>query len=86
MLAYFIINTCDTQKMAGTALVLNTMFHNMEINGTADWYYDEFVEDGIEYGVKIEVRGISDSEWRGLLKAVADLCDEQYGDVRVEIG
>lgn len=86
MRAYIILNEGYPTLVGGLALVLNETFRNMEINATADWYFDDDVEDGTEYGVKVEVTGISQSEWNGLLTAINDFCTEQYGhQVRVEV-
>ena len=85
MLAYFIIPNSFPLQVGGLEMLLNQTFRGLSIDGTAAWYYDEFVEDGTEYGVKVEIRGLSLAESLGVLAAITDICEEQYGDVRVEV-
>jgi len=70
-------------------LILNEMFRNMGISGKAsayyeDWYTDVVVEnsDEIEYGVRLDVSGLSPQDWQGLIEAVSQPW-EHYGNVVV---
>ncbi len=86
MQAYIIIDGGYPTLVGGLELVLNEMFRHMEVSATAKWYYDEFVEDGTEYGVRLDANGMSRSDWTGLLLAIEDYCVKQYGhQVWVEV-
>lgn len=55
-------------------------------NGTTRWYYDEFVEDGIEYGVRVDVKNMSSEVWTQFVEEVFRYCVSLYGDnIRVEV-
>jgi len=74
----------DLQDVGGLALVINEMFRNVGISGTARAYFDD-IDDGVEYGVRIDVEGLSETVFRALLDSVAQHATETYRvDVRVE--
>lgn len=65
---------------------LQRLVDNRQVQGTARWYYDEFAENGTEFGVRIDIYGSSEAQWLQLLLLVAAHCKLHYGDtVRVEV-
>lgn len=59
--------------------MLNNIFLEKGINATAAWYYDEFVESGTEYGVRIDYHGITRETWANLKRSIEQRCFEQFG-------
>lgn len=83
--AFILIHDGYPARAAGLELVLREMFDTLRINGTANWYYDEFVENGTEYGVRVEVSDISADTWQQLLIAIERYASKMYGEVSVEV-
>lgn len=85
-MTFFIILIDQPHLLAaeGIELIVNEMFRNMNIEGTARFYYDESVEEGTEYGVRVDVKGLSRSDQQGLLAAMYGF-SETYGELRVEV-
>jgi hypothetical protein len=82
--AYIIIPEGHPTLLAELEDTLRAAFRLNRLNGTAQWYYDEFV-DPIEYGVRIDIRDISAEKWQQLLEYIQQNASRQYGEVRVEI-
>lgn len=64
---------------------LTQFLADADTRGTARWYYDEFVEDGTEYGVRIDVQGLSVERMTQFTEDILRYCVSLYGDdIRVE--
>lgn len=90
MQAFIILTNGDIDKAYAMEMILNEMFRNMNIAGTAhayyeDWDIDDAVEnsDEIEYGVRVDVDGLSREMWQGFLEAMSQPW-EHYGTVVVK--
>lgn len=84
--AYIIIDQGYLTLVDDFEQQLNGLFRNMRLDASASSYYDEFVEDGIEYGVKICVKGLSQENWSRLLLEIERYCVKRYGhQVRVVV-
>lgn len=71
----------------GHPLLMETMEHQLRVflgennvHGTVRWYYDEFVEDGTEYGVRIDVSNMSSTQWDQFKEEVLSYCVSLHGD------
>ena len=79
MRAFFVVDGGYPLIADRIATMLNEMFREMELKATADWYYDEFVESGTEYGVRIEFRGMSSDAWANLKRSIEQRCEAKFG-------
>ena len=87
MSTVFIIHTEGHPLLMGS--LEHTLSHflaNANIRGTARWYYDEFVEDGTEYGVRVDVQGLSAEQMTQFVENISRYCVSLYGDnIRVDM-
>ena len=75
---YFTIEDCFSSVTAGNMKeTLQVFMDNCEVDGTANWYYDEFVEP-TEYGVRVRASGQPLEVRYQMCHEMAQLCTQLY--------
>jgi hypothetical protein len=80
---YFIIPQENPVLCGGLADAVNGLLSLRDISGNADWYYDDFVEDGTEYGIKLNVSGLIPMRLEQLIAEIVSFCEEVCEDTVV---
>jgi hypothetical protein len=88
-LTFFLILPSDeghplnAEALARTA---SLYMQRRDITGTARDFYDEFAEDGTEYGARIDAHGLNSEDQNRLINELAFLAEELFGEgLRVEV-
>jgi hypothetical protein len=76
--AYIIIPDGHETLAVSLEYSIRKLLNSRQIDGTASWYYDEFAEEGTEFGVRIDVQETTEHEWQRLLDYVSITCRTLY--------
>jgi len=87
MYGFIVIEDSYPIQVERLAQAVNLIFGLREVNGSARDYYDEFVDGPTEYGVRMDISGLSPEQAIEQMKSIWQLCVAQYEDqeVRLEI-
>lgn len=58
MRAFIVFSDSHTLQVAAIASAVEQFLRERGVDASADWYYDDTDDGGIEYGVKLDIRGL----------------------------